>query len=213
MTKVIRISLLVCLSLIVATPSAMAQPNADEIRAMAELCSSGASIRFRGEIAGGLTKYLGKIVAGEGEWTKSRGEDEFLSSFKDERLRLEARKIYNNCAIEAIRTLREERRRQSKLNPEQLNIVNGASSIVPIGRVFSLRPDQSAVLAGGGVLSLRRSSSWRNVPSAKLTNNGAGTGAHLKPGLVLEVPYARGCIVSYLSASGAEQYNFLYECS
>ena len=195
---------------------AAAQPTAAEIRSMADLCSSGASVKFRGDIAVGLTRMFGKVITGEGEYEASRGENDFLNSFKDERLRLEARRIYNDCAIQAIEAIRENMRQQSALHPEELEVIEGSSAVVPIGRVFRLSVGQSAILAGGGVFSVEAGASWRKNPVAKLSNRGSGTGTSLRGGSVLEIPHRRGCTVTFMgkaeNATGADGYNFVYDC-
>jgi len=77
-----------------------------EIKALAELCSSVASVKFKGEIKAGLTKFFSGVDAsGNADYETSKGESDFLESFEDETLRLEARKVYNTCVTNNLSTI------------------------------------------------------------------------------------------------------------
>ena len=69
-------------------------------------------MKFQGELEGGLNRIFGKVLAGKGELELSKSETEFLNSFSNESLKIEARKIYNNCAIEALKIVYNKRENQ-----------------------------------------------------------------------------------------------------
>jgi hypothetical protein len=160
----------------------------EEVRALAVLCSTGSSVEFRGQIEGGLNKLFEKIIAGSGDLEISKNETDFLNSFDDDKLKIEARRVYNECALGALEII-HNRKINSSFDLSQ-DIVVTPSSIIEIrnGQKFALRVGDSVLLEGGAVFSLPEAYSYdQSRPVGKLTNEGSGTGSAFELGGTLQV--------------------------
>lgn len=191
----------------------------EEVRALSILCSSGASVKFRGEIEGGLNRLFGKIIAGTGDLEISENETDFLNSFQDENLKLEARRVYNECALGALEIVYNKRENDSFAASDVSIVVPEAISEIPKGNRFALQSGGSVMLEKGGLFVVE--GPYRNdetKPVVAMSNAGRSTSAVPDLGTVMAVPESRSCHVTYyhrrISGSGeAIVYSFLYDCN
>ncbi len=129
----------------------------EEVRALAVVCSSGASVQARGDIEAGINRFFGKALEVEGEYDVSKSETEFLATFEEEQLRLEARKIYNDCVLGALRMVYNLKEEQALGKAETPILVPQNLSTIPLNKKFAMRAGDTFQLSGGGILSLNRS--------------------------------------------------------
>ena len=191
----------------------------EEIRALAAVCSSGARFEFRGEIEGGLNKIFGRIIQGSGDLSISDNEAEFLNSFKDERLRLEARKIFNDCVRSALEIVYNSRDTLNSSdggdNSSRILVPDPYSPVKP-GQTFALRVQQSIPLQRGGVFAISRARYRGYTPVGTVTNR-SSSHFQLDIGSYTRVPNSDPCRVTFYSRRPTGQpeefvYSFRYEC-
>lgn len=191
----------------------------EEVRALAILCSSGASIKFRGEIEGGLNRLFGKIIAGTGDLEVSENETDFLNSFSDENLKLEARRVYNECALGALQIVYNKRQNASLDSLDVSIVVPETISEVPAGNRFALQPGGSVLLEGGGLLSVQGAYNYdEKKPVVVVSNEGRSNSNALDLGEFLTIPNNEKCHVTYYHSRplGSDKnllYSFLFACS
>lgn len=191
----------------------------EEVRALSILCSSGASVKFRGEIEGGLNRLFGKIIAGTGDLEISENETDFLNSFSNETLKLEARRVYNECALGALEIVYNKRENASFNSTDVSIVVPEAIAEVPAGNRFALQSGGSVLLEKGGLMSLE--GPYRNdetKPVVIMSNAGQSTSFVPELGKAMIIPESRSCHVTYYhrrsSGSGDDiVYSFLYDCN
>ena len=211
----------VCCALIVWGARAFAQETniPEEVRALSILCSSGASVKFRGEIEGGLNRLFGKIIAGTGDLEISENETDFLNSFSDENLKLEARRVYNECALGALEIVYNKRENASFNTSDVSIVVPEAISEILVGNRFALQSGGSVLLEKGGLFSVEGPYNYDETkPVVVMSNAGQSTSTVPDLGKTMLVPESRSCHVTYYHgrASGPDDkivYSFLYDCS
>ncbi len=196
----------------------------EEVRALAVVCSSGASSKFRGEIEGGINRLFGKILEGQGELEFSKSEQDFLESFEDENLRLEARKIYNDCALGALQIVYNLKKEKAFQSSDSRLLVPDSLTVVQQGQRFALRSDDVINLQNGGYFNIKNSRDPEEKkkcvnPYAVAYNEGS-TNSDSRMNILeyLAIPNKRNCrVVLYgARAFGGENvcvYSFSYECS
>jgi hypothetical protein len=191
----------------------------EEVRALSILCSSGASVKFRGEIEGGLNRLFGKIIAGTGDLEISENETDFLNSFQDENLKLEARRVYNECALGALEIVYNKRENDSFATSDVSIVVPEAISEIPTGNRFALQSGGSVMLEKGGLFVVEGPyTNDETKPVVAMSNAGRSTSTVPELGTAMAVPESRSCHVTYYhrrnSGSGEEiVYSFLYDCN
>lgn len=191
----------------------------EDVRALAVLCSSGSSVQFRGQIEGGLNNLFGKIISGDGELAISENETDFLNSFEDENLKVEARRVYNDCAIRALEIIYNQRK-QPSYDPSKIALLTpNTISTISSGTQFALMLGEVVKLKEGGMFTVENVDSENpSSPEVLFTKNGTKNSNKLSIGNFIQAPYEAGCIVNYYASRssknpGAFVYSFLYECS
>jgi len=74
----------------------------EEINSLVNLCQSRTSIHIDGNLEGGLRRFFGSIIEGNGELSYEDGRYEFLNMFSTDAAKLEAQRIFNACAIDGM---------------------------------------------------------------------------------------------------------------
>lgn len=82
--------------MLLATTSPARATVPDAIRELGEACKSGASVSLQGAFDSAFLRWAAGAKI-DGNAFLTRNETEFLLSFEDEALRLEARRLYNGC--------------------------------------------------------------------------------------------------------------------
>lgn len=202
---------------LVTAASAQERDLPEEVRALAAVCSSGAKVEFRGQIEGGIFRLFGKVLEGEGEFEISKSETDFLNSFEEEELRLEARKIYNECALGALQII-------YNLKQENLLGVSDSQLLVPnalvqlrSGTKFVLRLGDSIGLEEGGIVSVYRKQGDCGKPSVKISNSAISRAYSLDLSDIFKIPERENCWITLygmrsLGEENACAYSFLYQC-
>lgn len=187
----------------------------EEIRALAVICSSGSSTSFRGQIEGGLNKLFGKVIEGTGELELSKNETDFLNNFKDESLRVEARKVYNDCVKDTLRIIYNRRNnKNTMISSGKLLVPDGLTEVHP-GQKFALRLQESVSLLNGGIFSVERTRHNGLTPAVNMSNGSTGH-YQFKLGSSTSIPNNRECRVTFYSRRHIEKnsyiYSFQYDC-
>lgn len=191
----------------------------EEVRALAVLCSSGASVKFQGRIEGGIIRLFGKVLEGEGELEKSKSEADFLGSFDDEQLRLEARSIYNECVLDALQIIYNRKQNETLGSSDSQLLVPDSLTRVQAGTQFALRVGDTIGLEDGGVISLigqgRKDKCGK--PRVHISNDGRAKIKYFRTPGNLEVPNRAACWITLygersLGEDDACLYSFLYQC-
>ncbi len=212
-----------CVALFSSTAQAEERNLPEELRALAVLCSSGASVEFRGKIEGGINRFFGKVLSGEGDLAVSKSEDAFLKSFDDEGLRLEARKIYNDCVLGTIGIVYNIKDGKTKRTPtSKLLVPNSLVQIQP-GEKFALRDKDSIGISGNGVITISSiQESWGddkcNYPYTAISHKGKRDETTMKIGMNLKVPNNERCYITYygsrlMSENNKCVYSYIYQCN
>lgn len=187
----------------------------EEVRALAAVCSSGASVAARGAIEGRLNLFLRKVVSAEGNLEIAEGREDFLESFEDESLRIEALKVFNQCVIDAMKiiyNIRPSSKGGSKAT--SLLVPDPLKSISP-GTRFSLRRGESIMLDTGGVMTFQANSRGGlavyiyNQGRRNTQNNGIRVGSRFS------VPSSKCDIIYYSKRDDDNKdgvHSFLYQC-
>ncbi len=97
--------------------SAKAEPRdiSREIDSLVTLCKSTTSADIRGELEGGLKQLFGNVVEAKGDISIKDSEYSFLQLFETDEARLEAQKVFNDCAINGIRIIYGLRQEAEKM--------------------------------------------------------------------------------------------------
>lgn len=205
------------LASLVVGASAQDRDLPEEVRALAVVCSSGASVEFRGQIEGGIFRLFGKVLAGEGELEVSKSETDFLDSFEDERLRLEARSVYNKCVLGSLQIIYNLKQENSLGSSDsQLLVPNALVRLRPDSK-FVLRKGDSIGLDEGGIVSVYGSYKNCGKPRVKISNNGKSMPRLLGLSGVLKIPERENCWITLygmrpLGEENTCAYSFLYQC-
>ncbi len=213
----IAVAFVFCLASFGINASAQDRDLPEEVRALAVVCSSGASVEFRGQIEGGIFRLFGKVLAGEGELEISKSEIDFLNSFEDERLRLEARSVYNKCVLGSLQIIYNLKQDQSLGSSDsQLLVPNALVRLRPDSK-FVLRKGDSIGLDEGGIVSLYRKQGDCGRPSIKISNNGSSRAQILDLSDIFKIPERESCWITLygMRSLGEENtcaYSFLYQC-
>lgn len=190
----------------------------EEVRALAVVCSSGASVGFRGQIEGGIFRLFGKVLEGEGELEVSKSESEFLGSFEDEETRLEARAVYNDCVLGALQIVYNLKRERALGSSEsQLLVADPLVRLQPSAR-FALRVGDSIGLANGGVVAVTGAQKNCSYPTVRISNSADRTWNNLRLSEFLKVPMRESCWVTLYGARSFGEnkscvFSLLYECN
>lgn len=190
----------------------------EELRALAVLCSSGASVKFQGDIEGGINRLFGKIVSGSGSLDISESETEFLSSFNDETLKVEARKVYNDCVLSALQIVYNYR---EEPKPDGANsvrlLVPDEIATIRSGQRFALLTDGSAMFEEGGVIAVQNYKYKEKAVSVKVSKDGIGDSGSLDIGQNIFVPKTKCHVTLYqvreTGVGDQKLFSFIYQCS
>jgi hypothetical protein len=209
-------SALVFTSLAAAT-AAQERNLPEEVRALAVVCSSGASVEFQGELEGGINRLFGKVLAAEGELEVSKNETDFLNSFEDERLRLEARGVYNDCVLDAIQIIYNLKRDHSLESSDSRLLVPDGLVRIRSGARFALGVGDTIGMDEGGTVSVYRTSKSCSRPYVRISNNGRSKSNALDLSSNLNIPDRDNCWITLygMRSFGDDEtcaFSFLYKC-
>lgn len=200
-----------------AIASAQERDLPEEVRALAVVCSSGASVEFRGQIEGGINRLFGKVLAGQGELEVSKSETDFLSSFENENLRLEARSVYNDCVLGALQIIYNLKHDQALKSSDSRLLVPDSLTLIRSGERFALRTRDAIGLEGGGIISVYEAIKNCGKPRVRISNSGRISNALIDLSDNLAIPDRTNCWITLYgirSFSDKETcvYSFLYQC-
>lgn len=189
----------------------------EEVRALAVVCSSGASVEFQGQIEGGINRLFGKLLAGEGELEISKSETDFLNSFEDEQLRLEARAVYNECVLGALQIIYNLKRDRTLGSSDSRLLVPDTLVRIRSGARFALRIRDSIGIEEGGTISIRSARKNCGNPHVIISNDGRSSKYPLDLSENLKVPERKNCWITLYAVRsiGDDEtciYSFLYQC-
>lgn len=189
----------------------------EEVRALAVVCSSGASVGFRGQIEGGINRLFGKVLEGEGELEVSKSETDFLNSFDDEQLRLEARTVYNECVLGALQIVYNLKQERALGSSDSRLLVPDSLTLMRPGERFALRVGDGIGLAEGGIVAVPKAYKNCGNPSVQITNNARRVFTTIDLAGNIRVPDRDSCWITLYGkrAFGDDEscvYSFLYEC-
>lgn len=186
-----------------------------EIKALSAVCSSGASLEFRGQLEGGINRFFGKVLAGEGELEISRSEDEFLKSFEGDQFRFEARKIYNECVLQALQIVYGiASRRPDETAYSRIIVPSGLKFIVP-GSEFGVNSGQSVRLHNGSIMSVVAKRGYPDIAQTTVVSGGNTTAEDLRIARRPTMQVSSSCWITYYNYSGRDHgriYSFVYDC-
>lgn len=198
--------------LIAAMPASFGQSRnlPEEVKALAVLCSSGASIKFRGKLEGGINKFFGKILSGTGDISISKNEEDFLNGFNDEQLKIEARKAYNVCVIEALKIIYNKKEDGGLLENSSRILVPNPLNIVGVGQQFAMRTNNTVRLSKGEIFSVQADHRYHGVVNVKLNINGRVDSDEMRIGETIR-SRRNNCWITYYAYSD-QIFSFVYEC-
>ena len=222
MSTNVRCLLVICclVGLLSVAPAVSSQERdlPEEVRALSVVCSSGASVDFRGQLEGGINRFFGKVLEAEGALELSKSEADFLSSFDDEDLRLKARAIYNECVLGALQIV-YNLKKEEKLGAldSRLLVPDTLSKISP-GERFALTVGDIVGFDKNGILMIRDARDDCSIVSLEASNL-----RERKANLSMRVPQhftlpkQNECWLSlYGSRSFGEDnrcvFSFMYQC-
>lgn len=189
----------------------------EEIRALSAICSTGADIKFKGEIEGGINKLLGRVLSGSGDLEISKNENEFLGSFEDPNLRLEAKKIFNDCIINTLQIVynfRKEEKTKFSVTRSKL-LVPDALQVIRSGQTFALRNQESISLEKGGVFAINRTRHKGLTPVGIINGKDRNTFPQFRMGERAGVS-GTGCAITFYARRQIKNsefiYSFKYDC-
>ena len=182
----------------------------EEVKALAVLCSSGASIEFQGQLEGGINKLFGKVLSGKGDFSISKNEQEFLSGFQDENLKIVARKAYNDCVIEALKIIYNKREDGTLSESSKRILVPSQLDTVEKGQQFAMRTNNTVRMSNGEIFSVRADSRYEGVVDVKLNVGGKKYGDEMRIGDTIR-NRRDNCWITYY-AFNDQLFSFLYEC-
>ena len=200
-----------------APASAQERDLPEEVRALAAVCSTGASVEFRGQIEGGINRLFGKVLAGEGELEVSKSETDFLNAFEDERLRLEARAIYNDCVLGALQIVYNLKKEQSLGSSDSRLLVPDSLAKIQQGERFALRLKDVIGFDDTGIITIRRANEDCGNADVHISNLGKRSRNYMEVGENFRIPEKRGCWITLygVRSFGDENtcvFSFFYQC-
>lgn len=202
--------------LFIQTPASLAQERdlPEEVRALAAVCAAGTTnVTFRGEIEGGLNRLFGRMLSGTGDLDFSESGNEFINSFQDEQLKLEARRIVSDCVIRAMEIIYNFSKEDRLTNTSSSILVPDALSRVSAGQQFALKAGQSIMLESGAIFSV--SSVYAQKPVGSFTHKGRERTNRLDIGETISSQDDPCSVVYYTKREIAEKefvYSFIYQC-
>ena len=200
-----------------APASAQERDLPEEVRALAVVCSTGASVEFRGQIEGGINRLFGKVLAGEGELEVSKSETDFLNTFEDESLALEARAIYNDCVLGALQIVYNLKKEKSLGSSSSRLLVPDSLAKIQQGERFALRLRDVVGFDDTGIITIRRAHEDCGNADVHISNTGKRSRNYMEVGENFRIPEKRDCwITLYGVRSFGEEntcvFSFFYQC-
>jgi hypothetical protein len=174
-------------------------------------------VEYQGKIEGGINRLFGKVLAAEGELEISKSEIDFLSSFEDERLRLAARAVYNDCVLGAIQIIYNLKRDNALQSSDSRLLVPDSLVQIRSGARFALRVGDAIGMEEGGIVSVYNANKSCGTPYVRISNGGISRNRALDLSDNFLIPARSSCWITLYGKRpfGDEKtcaYSFVYQC-
>lgn len=209
--------LLPCLLIGLSSPSFAVERNLpEELKAIVSVCTSGFSASSKGELEAGIVRFLSNQIEAKGElMINSGGMKELLDQFTDEKLKIEASKIFTGCVVDTVDKIYSFRETQKipKTQHSDKILVPEAETIVEPGQTFALTVGRSASLVNSrAFIAITGDRYEGTVPLVTFTEETKSL--KVQPTIGEKIMFRdKSCWVTYYAMdAGKKVYSFKLQC-